>query len=93
MARPTRKRAAALRYDPPKDEAPRVVARGRGIVAEKIIEIAREHGVRIHEDPMLVEVLAQLDIGDQIPEKLYKVVAEILAFIYTVDRRLAPPGR
>jgi flagellar biosynthesis protein len=98
MARPEpRKRAAALRYEPPKHAAPHIVAQGVGVVADRIIALAREHGVHIHEDPVLVEMLALLDIGDEIPEQLYKAVAEILAFIYGIDHghsaRTARPGQ
>ncbi len=75
-------RAAALRYRQAEDEAPVVVARGNGLIAERILDIAREHGIPIHKDPALVDVLSRLDIEQQIPPELYVVVAEILAFIY-----------
>ncbi|WP_297888748.1 FlhB-like flagellar biosynthesis protein [Sulfurihydrogenibium sp.] len=76
------KKAVALKYERNKDSAPKVVAKGKGEVAKKIIEVAKEHGVYIKEDPDLVEVLSGLDLYQEIPEDLYKVVAEILAFIY-----------
>ncbi len=76
------KKAVALKYEKYKDNAPKVVAKGKGEVAKKIIEVAKEHGVYIKEDPDLVEVLSGLDLYEEIPEDLYKVVAEILAFIY-----------
>ncbi|KXK33990.1 EscU/YscU/HrcU family type III secretion system export apparatus switch protein [bacterium] len=85
-----RKRAVALRYDPVEDPAPRLVAKGQGHVAERILEIAREHGIHIHEDPDLVEVLAALDLGQLIPEELYEALAEILAFIYRLNRLAKP---
>ncbi len=85
-----RKKAVALRYDPKQDPAPRVVAKGQGQIAEKILQIAREHGVHIHEDPDLVELLAALDLGQLIPEELYAALAEILAFIYRLNRRAKP---
>ncbi|GMV66410.1 MAG: EscU/YscU/HrcU family type III secretion system export apparatus switch protein [Candidatus Omnitrophica bacterium] len=85
-----RKRAVALRYDPGEDPAPRLVAKGQGHVAERILEIAREHGIHIHEDPDLVEVLAALDLGQLIPEELYEALAEILAFIYRLNRLAKP---
>jgi len=82
-----RKKAAALSYDKDRDVAPKVTAAGKGYVAERIIELAREHGIPLHEDRSLVEVLVKLDLGDTIPYELYQVVAETLAFIYRVERR------
>ncbi|GAB6935793.1 MAG: EscU/YscU/HrcU family type III secretion system export apparatus switch protein [Calditerricola sp.] len=82
------RRAVALRYQPPRDEAPRVVAKGAGAVAERIIAEARAHGVPLHEDPALVAVLSQLDLDQVIPPSLYPVVAEILALLYHTDRAL-----
>ena len=79
------KKAVALKYDREKDDAPRVKARGQGRVAEKIIELAREHGVPIHDDPDLVEVLASLDIDQEIPSEVYVAVAELLAFVYSAN--------
>ncbi|RAK23354.1 flagellar biosynthesis protein [Anoxybacillus vitaminiphilus] len=83
------KQAIALTYRPDRDEAPVVTAKGKGYVAEKIIETAKEHQVPIHEDASLVEMLSQLQINETIPEELYQVVAEIFAFVYRVERRLA----
>lgn len=83
-------RAAALRYQRGEDEAPVVVAAGQGAVAERILEVAREHGVPIHHDPALAAVLSRMDVDEQIPPELYVVVAEILAFLY---RATMPPGR
>lgn len=80
-----RKKAVALRYDPEQEPAPRVVAKGRGVIAEKIIELAKEHRIPIHEDSDLVEILAALDLGKLIPEQMYAAVAEILAFLYRVN--------
>jgi flagellar biosynthesis protein len=79
--------AAAIKYDEKKNQAPRVTARGHGLMAEKIIELAKKHGVPIKEDPSLVQILNRLDIDDEIPPELYRVVAEILAFVYSVDER------
>lgn len=84
-----RKAAAALRYRKKKDAAPRVAAAGRGVIAENIIAAAKEHGVYLHEDPNLARLLATLDVGQEIPESLYRVVAEVLAFVYSLD---APRG-
>jgi len=79
--------AATLKYDGKRDPAPRVTARGRGAIAEKIIELAKEHKVPIKEDPALAQILSRLDIDEQIPPELYKAVAEILAFVYSVNER------
>lgn len=78
--------AAVLKFDKEVDEAPRVVAKGRGYVAEKIIEAAREHGVHLQEDPVLVENLLDIDLGEYIPPQLYAVIAEILVFIEQMDK-------
>lgn len=79
--------AAALQYDPLKPEPPQVVAVGRGVSAEEIVRIAREHNIPLYEDPGLVEALARLDVSDHIPRELYVIVAEILAYVYRVDQR------
>ena len=76
------KKAIALKYDREKDDAPKVVGKGKGTIAEKIIQTAKENGIYIKEDPELVEALSSLDIYEEIPEELYKVVAELLVFIY-----------
>ena len=81
----TPKRAVGLKYQPKLDNAPRVIARGKGKVAEKIIEIAREHNIYIHNDPDLIEVLSQLDLNEEIPLELYVVVAELLSFVYSIN--------
>lgn len=81
----TPKKAAALRYNNVKDSAPKLIAKGSGEVARKIIEIAKEHGIHIEEDQALVEVLSTLDLYQEIPPDLYKAVAEILAFIYMLN--------
>lgn len=80
--RDQRKKAVALRYDRSRDEAPVVVAKGAGSIAEKIIALAQECGIHIHEDADLVEVLAHLNLNEAIPPATYVVVAEILAFVY-----------
>jgi len=78
--------AVALKYQPKTDNAPRVTAKGKGKVAEKIIEIAKENNIHIHNDPDLIEILSQLDINDEIPPDLYVVAAELLAFVYSLNR-------
>ena len=79
--------AAAIKYDGQKDAAPKVVAKGRGAIAEKIIEIAKENNIPLKSDPGLVQILSKLDIDEQIPVELYKAVAEILAFVYSANNR------
>ncbi|HLA27719.1 MAG TPA: EscU/YscU/HrcU family type III secretion system export apparatus switch protein [Syntrophales bacterium] len=79
--------AAALKYDDKKDAAPRVTAKGRGITAEKIIELAKKHGIPLKNDPALAQILSKLDIDEQIPSELYRAVAEILAFVYSVNNK------
>lgn len=81
-------KAVALKYEKEKDAAPRVVAKGRGSVAEKIIETARVHNVPLHEDKNLVEVLETLDLETEIPPELYRAVAEVLAFIYRLNGKM-----
>jgi flagellar biosynthesis protein len=79
--------AAAIRYDGLQDSAPKVTARGRGIIAEKIIEIAKENGIPIKNDPELVSVLSKLKVDTEIPVELYRAVAEILAFVYSLNEK------
>jgi len=79
------KKAIALKYKPGDDRAPRVTAKGTGRLAERIIEMARKHGIPVKDDPDLVEVLSRLDLHDEIPPELYVVVAELLAFIYRLN--------
>lgn len=81
------KQAVALRYAPEQQEAPVLVAKGKGQVAKKIMEKAREHGVPIQEDASLVEVLSKLDLDQAIPPELYQLVAEVLSFIYRTDQK------
>ena len=87
MAKPesdAQKSAVALAYSQT-DAAPRVVAKGRGLVAEQIIARAREHGVYVHESPELVSLLLQVDLDQRIPPQLYIAVAELLAWIYRLE--------
>lgn len=93
MRRTGTRKAAAIAYRPEKDAAPRVTASGQGQIAERILEAARAAGIPVREDPALAEVLARLDPGEQIPPDTYRAVAEILAFLYRLDRaQLSPPG-
>jgi len=82
-----RERAVALRYESEKDDAPRIIAKGAGEIARKIIEIAREHGVTIYEEGELAEVLSRLDLNQVIPPEMYYAVAEVLAFVYRLNGR------
>lgn len=79
------KQAIALEYNPEED-APKVIASGRGQLAEHIIEKAQESDVPIHRDDKLADTLSRLEIGDMIPPELYEVVAEILIFVDTMDK-------
>ena len=79
------KAAVALSYEKG-DTAPKIVATGRGYVADKILETAEEHNVPIHEDKNLAESLSTLEIGDSIPQELYEVVAEILVFVSDMEQ-------
>ena len=83
------KKAAALQYRCGKDAAPRVVAKGSGWLAEKIIQTAKEHGIPLKEDPYLLEILSTLDLYDEIPPILYQAVAEILVFIYHLNNQVS----
>ena len=79
------KKAVALKYNKGKDSAPKVVAKGKGYIAEKIIEAARENNVPLYEDKNLSQVLEALDLDTEIPPELYRAVAEVLAFIYKLN--------
>lgn len=80
-------KAVALIYEKEKDIAPRIVAKGYGEIAKKIIELAKKYNLPIWEDKNLVELLVKLDVGEYIPPKLYKVIAEILSFVYKIEKK------
>lgn len=80
--------AVALEYDPEKDNAPRITASGQGPIAEKILEIAFAAGVKVREDADLVEVLSKVEIDCEIPLEAFVAVAEILAYVYKVNREM-----
>ena len=82
------RKAAALQYDQAKGAAPRVVAKGKGHIAEKIVQVARENDVPLVEDGNLAAVLEALELESEIPAELYRAVAEVLAFIYRLNGRL-----
>lgn len=81
------RQAVALRYAPVSDRAPKLVAKGRGYLADKIIELAQANDIPIRHDPNLLQVLSRLDLNEEIPPEVYKAVAEILAFIYRLSNR------
>lgn len=81
------KKAVALLYDQQKSDAPRVVATGSNLIADTIIAKAKEAGVAIKEDKDLVELLAKVPLGEEIPADLYQTVAEVLAFVYMVNEK------
>lgn len=81
-------RAAAIQYDAARDMAPKVVAKGRGEIAEKIVALAEEHGVPLYADPNLAQILEALDLDTEIPPALYRAVAEVLVFIYKLNNKL-----
>ena len=80
------KTAVALGYDPNEDGAPKVIASGRGALADKIIEQAKDNKIPIHQDDKLADTLSRLEIGEMIPPELYEVVAEILVFVDAMDK-------
>lgn len=79
------KKAAAIKYDA-SDAAPTLIAKGKGIVAENILEKAGETSVPVYKDEALVETLTKLDIGEYIPQELYKIVAEVMIFVSDLDK-------
>ena len=81
-----RKEAVALSYEPTTSDAPKVIAKGKGKIAENILEKAKEHDIPVQEDPSLLEILGQLNINESIPEELYRAVSEVFAYIYQIDR-------
>ncbi len=85
-----RRKAVALKYDQEggrkEKQAPQVLAKGAGLIADSILKKAEEAGVYIHEDADLVEVLSKVDIGAEIPEELYEAVARVLAIVYRMNR-------
>ena len=79
--------AVALKYDREKDEAPKVVAKGMRLKAEKIRELAKKYGVPVMKNVPLANALYRIDVGQEIPEELYDAVAEILNFVYELQRQ------
>lgn len=81
-------KAVALKYDGKEDRAPKVIAKGRGEIAEKIVAIAKANNVPLYEDKNLVQLLEALDLETEIPPELYRAVAEVLAFIYRLNGKM-----
>jgi len=81
------KKAIGIEYKKETERAPHVIAKGQGFIAEQIIEIAKKNKIPIYEDPDLVEVLSTVDLYSEIPPVAYKAIAEILAFIYTMNEK------
>jgi flagellar biosynthesis protein len=85
--------AVALHYDRKEDKVPRVVASGRGALAERILELAFAHGIKVREDADLAEILAAVEVGQQIPLAAFAAVAEILFYIYRANERQTGGGK
>ena len=81
------KRAVALRYEPEKQRAPKVVAKGRGFVAENILAAAQRNTIPVYQNKSLVNMLMALELDREIPPELYRAVAEVLAYVYRIDKR------
>ena len=82
------KNAVALRYDTKMGDAPKVVASGKGFVAEDIVRIAKENNVHVRQDPALAGALSSLEVGSTIPPELFRVVAEVIAFVYRQNGKM-----
>ena len=88
-ARPDRRKAVAMRYNQGRDHAPRITAKGQGDTADRIIALAQTHGMPLHEDRDLVQLLGVLELDTEIPPALYKAMAEVLAHLYRANRKAA----
>lgn len=80
-----RQEVVALRYDPDQESAPRVLAKGQGSVADRILQLARDNNIPLYEDTDLVQLLSVLDLNAEIPSNLYRALAEVLAHIYRAN--------
>ncbi|MEK9628464.1 MAG: EscU/YscU/HrcU family type III secretion system export apparatus switch protein [Nitrospinota bacterium] len=89
----SKKSALSLKYDKGISSAPKVTAKGQGWVAEKIIKMARENNIPIREDKDLLNLLSEVDVGQEVPESLYKVVAELLAWVYQLNKNYSGSKR
>ena len=86
MSNNEEKRASAIKFNYPNDTVPKVTASGTGDTAEYIIAVAEEHNIPVYKDPLLAKALGQLEVGDLVPPDLYGAVAEVLAFVYSLDQ-------
>lgn len=82
------RKAVALRYEPESDRAPKLIAKGSGSIADAILALAKKHNIHIHEDSDLVRSLYILELGQEIPEQFYVALAEILAYVYRLDKKM-----
>jgi len=83
------KRVIGLRYDEAQDAAPRVIAKGEGLVADRVLALAEEHGIPVREDPDLLQLLSTADVGEEIPVEVYTAVAQVLTYLYGLNSELA----
>ena len=84
-----KKRVVGLRYEDAVDAAPQVIAKGEGLVADRILDLAREHGVPVRQDPDLLQLLSAADVGEEIPVEVYTAVAQVLTYLYGLNSELA----
>ena len=82
-----KKKAVALQYDKEKNQAPVVGAKGEGKTAQKIIQIAKENGVPLKKDEDLVELLSKIELNKEVPPQMYKAIAEVFSFIYSITKK------
>lgn len=85
--RPGQLQVTALGYDPELDAAPRVLAKGRGEVAQRIIQLAIANNIPLREDPILAAALSSIDLNEEVPPELYAVVAEVFAYLYRIHNK------
>ena len=83
---PVSNKAVSLQYKKGKNAAPKVTAKGQGWMADRIIKMAQENNIPIREDKDLLHLLSEIDVGQEVPESLYKVVAELLAWVYQLNQ-------
>jgi flagellar biosynthesis protein len=81
-------RAVGLHYSEEDDSAPKVIAKGEGLVADRMLELAREHGIPVREDPDLLQLLSAADVGQEIPAEVYTAVAQVLTYLYGLNSEL-----
>ncbi len=81
-------RAVGLHYSEEDDSAPKVIAKGEGLVADRMLELAREHGIPVREDPDLLQLLSAADVGQEIPAEVYAAVAQVLTYLYGLNSEL-----